>query len=320
MHIRQLTYFYQVAEFGNISAAAAFLNIAQPAISRQLLQLESELGAILIVRHGRGIALTEAGRCLLEHTKVILRETEELRRDISRLASNSGGEVTIGVPAMVGPIFAPTLLSRLKASHPQIRLHVLQGMSEEIRKALVTRSIDIGIFFCNKPSAIFVSEELDKEDLYLIGMPGNRHIGDEHTNFAILADVPLVLPPRGHEMRILIDEAAERLNLTLNVVFELDALGVIKEIIKRDGLCTILPILAAWPEIRDQQLACSHLRFPSIARPLVLATLPTGLSTAARTVARTARQEFQALRRMGTWSGPGEAGNDAGLETADVAE
>ena len=102
MDIRQLRTFVHVAELGSFSKAADRLHIAQPALSRQIRLLESELKAALFIRHGRGVRLTDAGTLFLDRASGILRQIEQARADVAAEAGDVSGEVSIGVPPSVG--------------------------------------------------------------------------------------------------------------------------------------------------------------------------------------------------------------------------
>src|SRR5260370_14620327 len=82
MDLKQLEYFRHVAELGSFTRAASFLSVVQPALSRQVRQLEVELGQTLFERNGRGVALTDAGTRLLEHTRGILLQVGPSRQDL----------------------------------------------------------------------------------------------------------------------------------------------------------------------------------------------------------------------------------------------
>ncbi len=83
--IRQLHYFVNVAGLGGFSKAAVFLSVAQPAPSRQIRNLELELGTRLLYRNGRGVDVTESGRRLLDHAKAVLDQMERMRDDIEQV-------------------------------------------------------------------------------------------------------------------------------------------------------------------------------------------------------------------------------------------
>src|SRR5215213_3517554 len=104
MDFAQLKTLIHVAELGSLSKAADRLNIAQPALSRQIRLLERELGTYLFERHGRGMVLTEAGRQVLEHASRIMSELDALRSSVAQPGSSLRGIVTIGTTPTVAAI------------------------------------------------------------------------------------------------------------------------------------------------------------------------------------------------------------------------
>src|SRR5262245_38459153 len=98
MDLKQLEYFVRATELGSVTKAANLMNVAQPALSRQIRQLEEELGESLLIRTGRGVKTTEAGARLLEHGRGILRLVALAREDIENARTGKAGRVAIGMP------------------------------------------------------------------------------------------------------------------------------------------------------------------------------------------------------------------------------
>ena len=126
MNLRQIEYFIQVAELGSFSKAAVLLDVAQPALSRQVRALETELRETLLLRNGRGVSLTDAGRRLLEHGQGILQLVEAARADLGARRDEPVGQIVVGLP--------PSLARRLT-------LPLIEMFSTEMPKA---NGIDIG--------------------------------------------------------------------------------------------------------------------------------------------------------------------------------
>src|SRR5262245_11060696 len=101
MELRQLESLVAIAERGSFSRAAVALNLAQPSLSRQIAQLEREVGQRLLVRNGRGVGLTAAGERLLVHARAMLDTSRRARDELRDLDENPGGRVTIGMPPRV---------------------------------------------------------------------------------------------------------------------------------------------------------------------------------------------------------------------------
>src|SRR3546814_13747139 len=103
MDLRQLEYFIHVAELGSFTKAAAILDVAQPALSRQVRSLEIELRQNLLYRHGRGVNPTEAGQRLLAHGRAIPMQVERARPEVEGTRGAPLGRAAVGVPYSVGP-------------------------------------------------------------------------------------------------------------------------------------------------------------------------------------------------------------------------
>ena len=128
MDLRQLEYFVRVAELGSFTRAALALDVAQPALSRQVRLLELELRQSLLARHGRGAAPTEAGQVLLEHARGILHQVEHARDELARLRGALVGRVTLGLPPSVARALAVPLVQAFGQQLPEARLSITEAL------------------------------------------------------------------------------------------------------------------------------------------------------------------------------------------------
>ncbi|WP_152095308.1 LysR family transcriptional regulator [Rhizobium dioscoreae] len=144
MDLRQLRYFVTVARERNFSRAADLLHIAQPPLSRQIQQLEEELGVQLIDRNQRPIALTEAGRFLYEQARHILVRTEHIIDQTRKIGSSKRERFVIGCvgSTLYGGI--PDLVRRMRQVWPDLDIEIREMMSTEQVSALKERRIDLG--------------------------------------------------------------------------------------------------------------------------------------------------------------------------------
>src|SRR5262249_56332288 len=116
---RKIEYFLAVVEHRNISCAAEALRVSQPTLSRQIHALERQFNTPLFVRHGRGVAPTEAGKRLQEGLRGLERQLRTLRDDVAAAAREPSGEVAIGIPPSPPlPLGAPTLRPFSQAHPP----------------------------------------------------------------------------------------------------------------------------------------------------------------------------------------------------------
>ena len=128
MNLKQLEYFVRVAELGSFSKAAIILNIAQPALSRQVRLLETDLHATLLQRTGRGVVLTEAGKRLFDHSIGILQLVSRVREDIESSRGEPAGRIVVGLPPSTGRLLTLPLVEEFKRVLPKARLAIVEGL------------------------------------------------------------------------------------------------------------------------------------------------------------------------------------------------
>ena len=129
MDIRHLRYFLAIAELGSITRAAAQLNVAQPALSLHVKNMEAELGTQLLLRSKSGVTPTEAGHLLMQRARAILDDLARTQDDIRTLESDPMGVVCIGLPSTISTILALPLIEAARKAYPRIRLNVAEAMS-----------------------------------------------------------------------------------------------------------------------------------------------------------------------------------------------
>lgn len=144
MEFRHLRYFQAVAQELNVTRAALRLNMAQPPLSRQIRQLEDELGVVLFDRIGRGLRLTEAGRFLLEQSLQMTRRLEETIEGTRRIGRHEKRWFGIGFVPSVLYGFLPELIRELRGSNPQVEVGLSELITVQQIDALKAGRIDIG--------------------------------------------------------------------------------------------------------------------------------------------------------------------------------
>lgn len=161
MELRVLRYFIAVANEQNISAAAKQLHLSQPTLSRQLQDLELELGTTLFVRGNRRITLTEEGIYLFNKAKEIVELTDKTESNLKGTKEEIGGEVYIGGGETKAMQFIAKTFKELLESHSNIRFHLYSGNADDITDKLDSGLLDFGI----------VIEPVDKQKYDYIKLP-----------------------------------------------------------------------------------------------------------------------------------------------------
>jgi LysR family transcriptional regulator, nitrogen assimilation regulatory protein len=129
MDLRQLKYFVQITESGNLSRAAEVLRVAQPSLSQQMRNLEDELGVELLARHARGVTPTELGQLLYNHARRILAEVDRAKESVRSHSANPSGRISVGLPTSASRGLSLSLFLALAQRQPNITLHLVEAMT-----------------------------------------------------------------------------------------------------------------------------------------------------------------------------------------------
>jgi DNA-binding transcriptional LysR family regulator len=147
MNLQQLRYFVTVAELLNFTRAADLLHVTQSGLSKQIADLENELGVKLFIRSKRYVRLTAAGRELLAEAREIVERSEKFIKKTRQFASGQAGSLKIGFLGISEQNFLPPVLKKFQQKFPQIELSLTQLDWNPVNSALVGGDIDIGITF-----------------------------------------------------------------------------------------------------------------------------------------------------------------------------
>ena len=166
MEIRVLRYFLAVAREGNMTAAAAALHVTQPTLSRQLADLEEELGARLFERKSRGVALTPDGMRLRERAEEIIGLLDKTRAEFAAPGAELAGDIHIGCGETREMRHLAELMRETRAAHPGIRFHIHSGNSEDVTERLDRGLLDFGILIQPADLTKYDSAPLPGKDLW----------------------------------------------------------------------------------------------------------------------------------------------------------
>ena len=145
MELRHLRYFVAVAEAENVTRAAAQLRVAQPAVSRQVRDLEAELGATLLERTAKTIRLTDAGRVFLQEARAVLQRTEAAVAAVRAVAGGFCGELHVGYAPSLTVQILPRALRSFQAEFPGVRVSLHDLSTEEMLAGLHAGSLDLAL-------------------------------------------------------------------------------------------------------------------------------------------------------------------------------
>ena len=275
MDLRQLEYFVRVAELGSFTRAAVELDVAQPALSRQVRLLEVELRQTLLLRNGRGAVPTEAGKVLLEHGRGILHQVQRARDDLGRLRGGLSGRVALGLPSSVARVLAVPLMRAFREAMPDAKLSISEALSAGLQEGLATGRLDIAVLYNAQPSRELDVVPLIEEDLLLVrARPPGLH-EDPPPGPVTLADVarmPLVIPSRPNAIRLHVESALAAVGAKPNVALEIDGVSAILDLVLDGAGCAILSRNALLHSPRPSAYTAQHIGAPPLRIQLSLAT------------------------------------------------
>jgi DNA-binding transcriptional LysR family regulator len=190
---RHLRYFIEVARSLHVRRAAERLHIAQPALTQNIHQLESELGVELFHRERRHLRLTEAGQIFLAEAEQSLRQFDRAQRAAQRAARGEVGKLVLGFQSTAGLSVVPNLLHNFRSEFPEVEVSLIESGSTAQKRALRNWEIDIGLMYA-LPDADFAYRELEPESL-LIALPEDHQLaGKDSVALAELTQEVFILP------------------------------------------------------------------------------------------------------------------------------
>ncbi len=291
MDIKQLQLLVDLADAGSLSKVCATRGIVQSALSKQIAGLETDLGAKLFYRTGRGVVLTELGQSMLPRVRTLLADCDQLRTDIRARAGVPSGPVRLAIQASITQFLVGALFQQVRRDFPQIELRLMEGFSGSIEEWLANGRADVGVLARYGAQSSRTDEALTTDELYLVGPAGDRLTAARSVHFDDLAGVPLVLPGVPDGLRLMLAEAARKNGIALAVAVEVDSLTAMKAIVAGGSGYTILTRQAVLAELQLKRLQTALIVEPTLTRTLVLATsVQRPLTPACRTVAGMIRQ------------------------------
>jgi LysR family hydrogen peroxide-inducible transcriptional activator len=243
MDVRQLAAIVAVADHGTFSAAARALYTVQSNVSGHVAKLERELGASLVDRSTG--SLTEEGQRVVERARRVLNEIDDIAADIASLDDDVAGDARIGVIGTTARWLMPQLLAAVAAQHPRVHPIVSEGSTTTIVPGVLSGQLNGAIIHLPIDDPELVVEPLFAEDLLLL-VHGSHPLADRETmSLTEIADIPLLLPPKGAALRRVLDRAAASVEVSLRAQAEIDGVRLLASLAFDGYGAAIVPATAA---------------------------------------------------------------------------
>lgn len=298
--LRVLRNYLLICDASSLAVAAIRANVSQPALSKQVAALETELGVRLLDRHARGIRLTEAGQALRDRAGGLLRDAERVVAEVGLAATRITGEVAIGaVSSLRGFLLAPAVATFLR-EHPETRVSVFEGTSRAMREAVVDGRVDLALIAAREDASPLVLQPFATEPLLAIG-PSNALLrADRPVPLAELAGRPLILASAPNSIRTLLEEAMARRRLQVVIRAEVENSATAVDLVRLGTGWTVFTHAAVARALVEREITAAPIQSLQIAWALARSRdrRPSAVASALwDTVASTAAE----LLRSGHW-------------------
>lgn len=194
MELRVLRYFLEIAREGSITRAAERLHVSQPTLSKQLKDLEAELGKKLFVRSNYSVKLTDEGMLLRKRAEDILEMADKTADEFKALGEIAGGDIRIGCAESDGVKYLARCVKSLQEQYPRIRLHLYSGNTEDVSERLDKGLLDFGVLLGDIDETKYNHIQLPMRDVWGVLMPRSSPLAElESVRPRDLWDKPLIL-------------------------------------------------------------------------------------------------------------------------------
>ena len=245
MELRQLQYFVKVARKMHVTQAAEELHVAQSAVSRQIHQLESELGVQLFVQKGRKLQLTPVGRLFLSRVEEILNSLERAVIEVHEFLDPEAGEIRLAFPHSIGVNIVPSMAAAFRKNHPNVKFRLKQGKFNSLINMVADGEVDLAMISPFPENHDLVAGEiLMNEELFAILPPNHPLAGRNSLRLEELRNEPFVLFSEGYSLRTIVMDACMKAGFQPKVAFEGDETDTIRGLVAAGMGVSLLPEMA----------------------------------------------------------------------------
>lgn len=240
LNLHHLELFHAVAHERNVCRAARRLGISQPAVSRQIHELEESLGLALLERLPRGVRPTEAGEALAAHARDLLALRERIALDMEERREGSAGRLSLATSRTIGSALLPHLLARFRSIHPGPSLRVEITNTSGVESRLREGSIELGLVE-GRVSDEFESESFARDELVAVASPALLSGARPPRDLAGFCRLPLALREPDSGTRALVDKRMRERGIEVEPAFVLDGTEAIRAFVEAGLAAAFLP-------------------------------------------------------------------------------
>jgi DNA-binding transcriptional LysR family regulator len=260
-----LRYLYEAAKLGSMRAAADSLGVAVSSVSRQISQLEAEIGLALIEHGRRNLKLTETGQLLIEHYSDQMRLYEAFEAKLSDIKGLRTGRILLAVgEGFIGQPLS-NMLVRFNAKHPGlfINLH-MAASSNEVVQLVSDDDAHLGLVFQSSDDPRIRVIASVRQPLCAVMRSGHALANHQRLKLADLGGYSLCLPASSFKTRQLLQMAETEERLSLQPCITANSITLLKSLLTTGDFYTVLPVLAVSREIESGELAAVPIDSPAL--------------------------------------------------------
>ncbi len=242
MELRQIKYFIEVARREHVTEAALSLHIAQSAVSRQIDNLEKELGVNLFLRDGRNVRLTPIGKVFLDYMEQAMKVIDDAKREVEEYLDPEKGTIRIGYPSSLANYTLPTVISAFRAEYPKVKFCLNQGAYHSLIESVIRGDIDMALLGpVPKNIPKIIGQVLFHEKIVAV-LPKDHPLAEEkELKLSQLWNDSFILFPQGYILRELIVDACRQVGFQPKVSFEGIDIDAIKGLVSAGLGVTLIP-------------------------------------------------------------------------------
>jgi LysR family transcriptional regulator, transcription activator of glutamate synthase operon len=272
MELRQLQYFVTVAKLEHMTHAAESLRVAQSAVSRQIRQLEEELGVELFIPKGRNLQLTSAGKLFLKRAEDLLADLDRSILEIREFINPDYGEIRIGFPHSLGIQMLPLMVAKYRKEHPNVRFKLKQGTYQVLMHDLLKGNIDLAFISPFPVQHVDLEGELLLTEQLKVILPVNHKLaGSSSISLDQLKDESFVMFSEHYSLRSIVLEACRKAGFTPRIGFEGEETDTIRGLVAAGLGVSLLPEMALI-ETSPMMPVSIPISGPPVVRTVGLAT------------------------------------------------
>ncbi|MGY5253890.1 LysR substrate-binding domain-containing protein [Sphingobacterium spiritivorum] len=277
----RLKVFYVAANTLNFTKAATELFISQPAVSKNIQEIENTVGTPLFERLGNRLILTKAGSILYHHTQLIFEQYNQASYEINKIIGKGNGSLFIGISTTISQYVIPKILAQFVASCPQNDIKVYEYNSKRVEELLLRKEIHIGITEGLTDNRSLKFTPFLKDEIVLVTNTQNPLFNKEEFSLKDLYYIPLVIRETGSGTRDIIEERLRQKGIAthkLRIEITLSSTESIKEYLKYSKAAAFVSIHAISNELNTNQLRIIELTDLNIERNFYITHLHGGLT------------------------------------------